>query len=241
MHKDAMDALRMVVRAYEGMDPAPLYVHRARKVLERLAFVERGDPRVAELVAGARERWGRVKVDVGSGLQPRGEDYLTVDAMAGETVKRQTKVDQGDGTMADAVVELEIKADLRAEMWALPFEDGQVDEIWNSHALEHAPRGRVVDALKEFHRVLRPGGRLIVTVPHFDYVAKYWLLGANRDWAEAMVFGMQDSEGEYHRCAFNAELLRGDLVGCGFEVRVLKIVWTHGQECLQAVALKAAA
>jgi SAM-dependent methyltransferase len=46
----------------------------------------------------------------------------------------------------------------------LPFEDGSYDVIWCSEVLEH-----LFDpgfALREMHRVLVPGGRLLVTVPY---------------------------------------------------------------------------
>ena len=194
---------------------------------------------VVALVANARQKWGAVKVDLGCGLYPRGEDFITVDAHAGEKMTVQGDVPQPDGTVAQGMVEVELKADIKAEMWQLPFGDGTVDEIWCSHALEHVPMAKVIDSLKEMHRILREGGRAIVTVPNFDYVAKYWLLGQNRQWAEWLVMGMQNTEGEYHRSCFNSDLLQGDLKGVGFQIKVLKIVWTHNQECLQAVAVKA--
>lgn len=174
-----------------------------------------------ELAASYRKKWGKVKLDVGCGPYPRGEDFITLDKHVGEMM---------DGK--------EIKADFEADMWELPFEDGQVDEIWCSHALEHVPPLKVIETLKEFNRVLRAGGRCIVTVPNFDYVAKYWLLGQNRQWAEQMVFGQQQTDGDIHRSCFNSETLKGDLEGCGFDLKVLKIVWTHSQESLQAVAVK---
>jgi predicted SAM-dependent methyltransferase len=193
---------------------------------------------VVELVANARKKWGRVKVDVGCGIQPRGEDFITVDKCAGEKLNVAGNITQQDGTVVQGLVEVDIKADLKAEMWELPFGDGTVDELWCSHALEHVPMAKVIPSLKEFQRVMRIGARAIITVPNFDYIAKYWLLGQNRQWAEAMVMGRQDSPGEFHQSCFNAELLRGDLQGIGFEVKVLKLVWTHDQECLQAVAVK---
>lgn len=175
----------------------------------------------AKLVSEFKTKHGRVKVDIGCGAYPRGEDFITVDKYAGETVNG-----------------IELKADLKADMWELPLDDGVVDEIWCSHSLEHLPAAKVPLALNEFARILRKGGRAVITVPNFDYIAKYWLLGQDRRWAEALVMGLQNTDGEYHKSCFNSELLRGDLEGCGFEVKVLKLVWTHNQECLQAVAIR---
>lgn len=153
------------------------------------------------------------RLDIGSGPYPRDpERYTTVDV---------------EGT-----------PDVKAPMWALPFKDGTIEDIWSSHALEHAPQAKVPETLKEWHRVLKPGGRVIVSVPNFDYVAKYWLTGPDRAWAEAMVFGLQRDEGDFHRCAFTNQILRADLEGAGFEVKRVELRWSHNQETLQAVAAK---
>lgn len=153
-----------------------------------------------------------LKLDIGSGNGRRDEDYTTVDRHA--------------------------DADVKADMWELPFDDNSVDSIWSSHALEHIPMAKVPPTLKEWHRVLKPGGRAIIQVPNFDYVARYWLTGADRSWAEAMVFGIQSDEGQFHKCAFTSSLLKGDCEAAGFEVKRVEIRWTHNQETLQAVCVK---
>jgi predicted SAM-dependent methyltransferase len=153
-----------------------------------------------------------LKLDIGAGDSRHDEDYTTIDAFTG--------------------------ADVKAEMWALPFAEGVVDEIWSSHALEHVGMAKVPETLKEWHRVLKPGRRVIVQVPNFDYVAKYWLTGPDRAWAEAMVFGHQAHAGEFHRCAFTPMTLRADLEGAGFEVKRVEFRWAYNQETLQAVAVK---
>lgn len=153
-----------------------------------------------------------MKLDIGYGGQPRDESYTTVD--------------------------LHVDADIKTEMWDIPLPDGYVDEIWSSHALEHIPGAKVNATLKEWLRLLKPGGRAIVSVPNFDYVAKYWLTGPDRAWAEAMVFGLQTHEGEFHRCGFTASLLRGDCEAAGFEVLRVEMRWTHNQETLQATLQK---
>ena len=44
----------------------------------------------------------------------------------------------------------------------LPFADESVDEVLAKDVLEHV---ELIPAMQELHRVLRPGGRLLVTVP----------------------------------------------------------------------------
>ena len=153
-----------------------------------------------------------IKLDIGGGVYKRDSDFIAVDILG--------------------------KTDVKAAMWALPFRDSTVDTIWSSHSLEHVSIYKVNQSLKEWHRVLKPGRRVIVQVPNFDYVAKYWLTGPDRAWAEAMVFGTQSDDGQYHKCAFTAASIRADLEAAGFEVKRVEMRWTHNQETLQAVAVK---
>ena len=57
---------------------------------------------------------------------------------------------------------------VQADMLALPIADGSVDGVWSAAALLHIPRPVVPVALGEFARVLRPGGRLMLTVAEGD-------------------------------------------------------------------------
>ena len=152
-----------------------------------------------------------IKLDIGGGANKRDADYISVDIKDG---------------------------DVTAEMWKLPYKDSEVDTIWSSHALEHVSIYKVSETLKEWLRVLKPGHVAIIQVPNFDYVAKYWLTGDNRAWAEAMVFGMQSDEGQFHKCAFTSASLKADLEAAGFEVKRIEMRWTHAQETLQAVCSK---
>lgn len=156
-----------------------------------------------------------LKLDIGAGASRRDQTFKTVD--------------------------LHGEPDFKAEMWAIPVDDGAVAEIYSAHALEHVPMAKVPAVLKEWLRILAPGGRAEILVPNFDYVAKYWLTGPDRAWAEAMVFGHQsgpNAEGEFHKCAFTPALLRGDLEGIGFTVKRIEIIWSHNQETIKAVVHK---
>jgi len=66
-------------------------------------------------------------------------------------------VDSFDG------IDVDVVADLNQ---GLPFEDGSIDEIYSFHFLEHVENLDFI--LKEIHRVLKPEGKCIGTVPHFS-------------------------------------------------------------------------
>jgi predicted SAM-dependent methyltransferase len=155
-----------------------------------------------------------MKLDIGSGAATkRDEDFTTVDLF--------------DPT-----------ADIKATMWELPFAESTVEFIWAEHCLEHVASVQVAPTLREWLRVLKPGAQAIISVPNFDYVARYWLTGPDRRWAEAMVFGHQATEGEFHKVAFTGEVLRADCEAAGFTVKRIELRWTHTQETLQAVCEK---
>ena len=165
------------------------------------------------------------------------------DILRPESIRSPLRLDIGgaaDPYAPDEYTSIDVwgEPDVRASALDLPFADGSVDGIWASHVLEHIAIADVPRALAEWLRVLRPNGRVIIRVPNFDYVAKYWLTGPDRGWAESMVFGLQTHDGEFHRSAFTTGILRADMEAAGFEVLRVEMRWTHSQETLQAVGRK---
>lgn len=57
----------------------------------------------------------------------------------------------------------------------LPIEDDAVDAAFAYEVLVHMEREDIVDVLAEIRRVLRPGGRLLFTMPHLGPNLAYWL------------------------------------------------------------------
>jgi SAM-dependent methyltransferase len=72
---------------------------------------------------------------------------------------------------------------LHADACAIPIADGAVDAIVSANLLEHVPDDR--RALREFGRVLRPGGHAVIVVPAgprtYDYYDRF--LGHERRYA----------------------------------------------------------
>lgn len=57
-------------------------------------------------------------------------------------------------------------ADLIGDMLDIPMDDDSVDAVYTSHTLEHVTYHDGVRALREFRRVLKPGGQVWVIVPN---------------------------------------------------------------------------
>jgi SAM-dependent methyltransferase len=66
----------------------------------------------------------------------------------------------------------DVLCDLRA---LAPFEENAADEILSVHVVEHFWRWEVVGILKEWARVLKPGGRLILECPNLKSACEAFL------------------------------------------------------------------
>lgn len=56
------------------------------------------------------------------------------------------------------------------------IEDDVADVVFVSNFFEHLERSAILDALGEIHRILRPGGRLLVLQPNIRYCGRhYWM------------------------------------------------------------------
>ena len=70
-------------------------------------------------------------------------------------------------------IDPKVDPDIVASMTDMtPVPDGSVDAVWSSHNLEHLDPHEAPVALREFLRVLKPGGMLLLTVPDLQAVAK---------------------------------------------------------------------
>lgn len=61
-------------------------------------------------------------------------------------------------------------SDLDCDIRVLPFDDGSADEIHAIHVCEHFMLTEIVAVLKEWRRVLKPDGILVVELPCWDKV-----------------------------------------------------------------------
>ncbi len=103
------------------------------------------------------------------------------------------------------------------DVYHLPYADGRFDKVLLSEVLEHLDDDQA--GLREVWRVLRPGGMLVVTVPHCDYPFLYdpvnWVCERllRRPIRSGPLAGAWMDHRRLYRQADLAELLRrGDFV-----------------------------
>ena len=67
-----------------------------------------------------------------------------------------------------------VKPDIVSNMSKMDMvKDGEYDAIWSSHNIEHLYHHDVPVALKEFHRVIKMGGFVLITLPDMQSVAAF--------------------------------------------------------------------
>lgn len=102
------------------------------------------------------------------------------------------------------------------------FADGTFSELYASHVVEHFDyHGELHKTLQEWRRVLVPGGRLYVSVPDLDVLARLLLdrqrlSERDRYQVMRMLFGGHVDRYDYHQVGLNEEFLRTFLRSAGY-------------------------
>ena len=109
--------------------------------------------------------------------------------------------------------------DVVADGASMPmFADGSAELIVSHHNLEHYGCGDAAPMIRECHRILEPGGSLIVCVPDMRALATGWLQGrvSTQVYMTNVYGAYMDSEADRHKWGFDYESLRDFLRSCGF-------------------------
>jgi hypothetical protein len=102
------------------------------------------------------------------------------------------------------------------EVYPLSCDDDSVDKIRSSHVLEHFSHTTVVDVVNNWVAKLKPGGRLRIAVPNFEYIATEYLAGSPINVQGYLMGGHADIN-DYHGTAFDADVLTELFLNAGLE------------------------
>jgi SAM-dependent methyltransferase len=103
---------------------------------------------------------------------------------------------------------------------------GAAEMVYAAHVLEYLDRVEAVEALTEWARVLRPGGRLLLSVPDFAELASHYT--KYRDLAALVgpLFGRMALKGEFvsHRTVYDYPHLAALLLALDYK-KVRRVEW----------------
>jgi predicted SAM-dependent methyltransferase len=93
--------------------------------------------------------------------------------------------------------------------------------VYASHVVEHLGYNDALPkTMKEFNRVLAPGGQIMISVPDLDMLCRLFTLpeltGDERFFIMRMMFGGRMDAHDVHLVGLNAEFLAGYLSAAGF-------------------------
>lgn len=111
----------------------------------------------------------------------------------------------------------------------IPYKDNTISTIYSEHSLEHVSYKRTLKAIKEWHRVLKPGGELILKMPDLEQCCKKYLETSYKDenlkqWYKYTIYGYQKSlsnesdDAQMHRWGYSRKEIEKLLKDIGFNI-----------------------
>ncbi len=217
-------------------------LQRERKALDdRLTWLEEFRTEVhpqqlENLAAGIRESWERIELirtetllelrygKHGTAFHQESEEPRVVDEekVSKALAAGEVRLNLGCGHLPmDGYINVDARGlpgvDVVAPVDSLPFEPGQVREIFSAHLLEHFPRELLIRRLLPYWvDLLQPGGELRAVVPDGkSLIAQYSEGSVPEETFQSIVYGGQEYEGDFHHSLFNAESLGRILTEAG--------------------------
>lgn len=144
---------------------------------------------------------------------------------------------------------------LKADIYRLPVKSETVDGLFSAHSLEHLPIRRAVLALRDWFRVLKTGGTLLLSMPDIDMIMgvllRKDLSAQSRRWFLYTLFGYQaDMEagsfaedppvdpGQFHTCGYSKGTIVEELSAIGYKIHEAENYEGYGTPGLYVVASK---
>lgn len=122
-----------------------------------------------------------------------------------------------------------------------PFKDNSVDKILIVGAFEHFTLDEGINMLKEWYRILKVGGEVLIDIP--DLIGTLKLLEDAKNveemnWAIRLIYGSQKNEFSFHKWGYTFETLSELCRSIGFK-KIEKVdLMKHDYPMLMVRAIK---
>lgn len=160
------DLVTSVLAALDAPAETERKIREAQRRIARDHSTYECGRRWAAVLGDATERPLRLNLGCGDKILP---GYVNVDV-----------VETRAGMKPDVICDLHDLA---------PFDDGCAEEVLSVHVVEHFWRWEVLDVLKEWARVLKPGGRMVIECPNLESACRAFL-------ANPAQFSREDQNGQ---------------------------------------------
>jgi len=110
------------------------------------------------------------------------------------------------------------------------FTDNSVELIYCCHVLEHLSRHDVLKTLKEWNRVLKPGGVVRISVPNFEAIVEHYNEYKDIGKIRGLLYGGQTYPENYHYNIWDMQSMTKQLEEAGF-INVTKYDWRLKDTC----------
>ena len=103
----------------------------------------------------------------------------------------------------------------------LPFDDESAEEIMAIHVCEHFYVTEILSVLKEWRRVLKPGGKMVLELPCLDKVLIHFANGSPENFTLWPLYGdpntHKDGEPALHKWSWSKSQFKALLKAVGFD------------------------
>ena len=123
----------------------------------------------------------------------------------------------------------------------VPLPDGCADEVHSYHFIEHVHEWQAPTLVKEWKRLLKPGGLLVIECPNIELAARNLLNGMGVQWSMWPLYGDGTHRDPLmcHKFGYTPASLMALLKACGFTKVLAKPPVTHGARLNRDMRLEA--
>lgn len=146
---------------------------------------------------------------------------------------KQVRVNVGCGKkVLDGWINVDVQANPKAprapdhlcDAREIPLKSGSADLVMALHLIEHFFRWEAESVLAEWHRLLKPGGILILELPNLEAACRNLLAGMNDQMSMWPIYGDWNHNDPYmmHKHGYTPKTIRDLLEKCRFSsVKIL--------------------
>ena len=125
-------------------------------------------------------------------------------------MKKYLHIGCGDNLLPKPFINLDIRKKRGVTIgkaYPLKFKSNTFDLVYASHVLEHFKKKDVLKVLKEWSRVVKPGGVLRISVPGFENLTKIYKINNNLENIIGPLMGGQTYKENFHFNVFDRKKL----------------------------------